>query len=45
MNMTKGLLAGANQQYQLFLNDFDGDEARKRIQAEIFLSGVLHRIH
>ncbi|PZX07369.1 hypothetical protein C7437_101482 [Psychrobacillus insolitus] len=42
MNMTKGLLAVTNQQYQLFLNDFDGDEAKKRIQVEIFLSDVLH---
>lgn len=40
--MTKGLLAVTNQQYQLFLNDFDGDEAKKRIQVEIFLSDVLH---
>ena len=42
MNMTKELLALANQQYQLFLNDFEGDEAKKRIQAENFLSDVLH---
>ena len=42
MYMTKELLAVTNQQYQLFLNDFDGDEAKKRIQAENFLSDVLH---
>lgn len=43
MYMTKEILAVTNQQYQLFLNDFDGDEAKKRIQAENFLSDVLHK--
>jgi transcriptional regulator NrdR family protein len=40
--MTKELLAVTNQQYQVFLNDFDGHEVKKRIQAENFLSNVLH---